>query len=95
MDGVQIFVENSQSGARPTNKVPVNGRSQTFAAMFGDGIKGTSIGVNGQAPSNVKIMFGPPNGQSQQLNNNGNPSKVGNNGQPVDISQWTIGAQQA
>lgn len=85
---VVIFVENRVSGARPSRPLPFDGKSHTFAELFGPSIAGNFVGVNGQAPANAVIEVS--GGVAPfKLNNNGTPSQLGA-GAPVDISAWKI-----
>lgn len=85
---VPIFVENYQTGYRPSANVPVNGRQQTFAAMFNnDNLVANVIGVNGDAPEFVTVRVGPPLGPYFPISDSGAPLNL--NGS-TDISPWVI-----
>lgn len=85
---VVIFVENRVTGARPSRPLLLDGKLRTFAELFGPGIAGNVVGVNGQASSGaiIEVSGGTV---PFKLDNNGTPSQLGV-GAPVDISAWKI-----
>lgn len=90
---ITVFVEDDLSGKRPTANLPINGRSQTFAALFGgDGVKADLVGVNGDLPQGILIKFGPPK-HPGKFTIGEQPTRVAD-GVPTDVSTWMIAAEK-
>ncbi|ERF68442.1 hypothetical protein EPUS_03760 [Endocarpon pusillum Z07020] len=94
---VSVKVTNNQTGKSATNGIPVNGRQQTIAAVFGSSFPDNKVVasvIEVQKPAEavgVTIITGPANGPYQTVRGDGTPLKV-NNGAELDISSWVIAA---
>ncbi|KAF7507720.1 hypothetical protein GJ744_010149 [Endocarpon pusillum] len=94
---VSVKVTNNQTGHGATHGIPVNGKQQTIASVFGGDFpdhKVVASVIEVQKPAEavgVKIVAGPPGGSSHEVKGDGTPLKV-NNGAELDISNWVITA---
>ena len=93
MSSVTIFAENRKTGSRPTANVPVDGKQHTFGELFaGNDLDANAVGVNGDLPKNVKIIFGPP-ADPDKFTVDNTPEVISQDA-PKDIDKWKIKASQ-